>query len=72
MAGRLKIWYDDEGDYLEFYTAKKKGIFEDLGNGIFKRVDIKTNKVIGFGILHFKKKMKKNKEFEFPVRVNVV
>ncbi len=68
----LKVWYDEEGDYLEFSMAKKKGIFKDDGTGIFKRIDPKTNEVIGFGVINFRKKLKKNKSIDLPLKIKVL
>ena len=68
----LSVWYDEEGDYLEFSMAKRKGIFEDNGHGIFRRIDPKTNEVIGFGVMNFKKKLRKNKRIDLPIKIKVV
>ena len=68
----LTVWYDEEGDYLEFSITKRKGIFEDDGHGIFKRIDPNTKDVIGFGVINFKKKLKKSKHINLPIRVKVL
>ena len=68
----LKVWYDEEGDYLEISISKKKGVFVDDGHGVFKRIDPKTKKVIGFGVINFKKKLRKNKHINLPINVKVV
>ncbi|MBI2232978.1 MAG: hypothetical protein HYU56_03590 [Candidatus Aenigmarchaeota archaeon] len=68
----IKVWYDEDGDYLEFSMTKKKGIFEDDGRGIFRRIDPKTKDVIGFGVINFKKKLRKNKHIDLPIKIKVV
>ena len=58
----LNIYYDEEGDFLELCIGSKKGgTFKNLGKGIFKRIDDKTNKITGIAIHGFKKRTKGNK-----------
>lgn len=52
---------------MEVSSEKKKGYFEDLGNGIFKRVDEDGN-TIGFAILNTKKR--EDKEISVPFEIN--
>ena len=68
----IKVWYDEEGDYLEFSMSRRKGVFEDDGHGVFKRIDPKTKEVIGFGVINFKKKLRKNKHIDLPIKIKVV
>ncbi len=51
MAKEIKIWYDEEGDYLEVLFEKKAGYFKETANAaVMEKVDSK-GKVIGFSIL---------------------
>lgn len=51
MAKKIKIWYDEEGDYLEVLFEKKAGYFKETANdAVMEKVDSK-GKVIGFSIL---------------------
>lgn len=51
MGKEIKIWYDKEGDYLEFLFERKKGYFVETENdAVMKKVDEEGN-VIGFSIL---------------------
>ena len=51
MGKEIKIWYDKEGDYLEFLFERKKGYFVETENdAVMKKVDEEGN-VIGFYIL---------------------
>ena len=40
-VARLKVWFDEEGDFLEVTFAKRKGSFRSIGPDIFERVDAK-------------------------------
>ncbi len=63
MKGELNLYYDEEGDFLEFHIGKyTEGYFKNLGNGIFERKDKKTDKVTGIAIMGFKKRTKGLKE----------
>lgn len=67
--GKMRIWYDEEGDYLEFGLTQKKGYFKDAGDDIWERVDERGH-ILGLAILNFKKRMAKNKtELKLPVEV---
>lgn len=59
--GRLSVWYDEDGDYLEITREDTEGSFKDLGDGIFERVDEEGN-TIGFAVLN----VSKRKERELP------
>lgn len=66
----MKIWYDEEGDYLEITTGDAKGFMKDLGDDTWERVDEHGN-IIGIGILGFKKRMKGSKtEISLPLTVS--
>ena len=56
---KMKIWYDEEGDYLELGFGKKKGYMKDIGNDMWERIE--EGKVVGISILNFKKRLKKGK-----------
>ena len=72
MKEKINIYYDEEGDFLEITMGKPtKGHFKNLGDGIFKRIDEKTNKVKGFMIHSFKKRTEKDKEIKFTLPVKM-
>ncbi|OGP27093.1 MAG: hypothetical protein A2038_08935 [Deltaproteobacteria bacterium GWA2_57_13] len=56
--GKMKVWYDREGDFLEVTFQEGKGYMRDLGDDIFERVD-EQGKVIGFSILNLSKRDQK-------------
>ncbi len=42
--GKMNIWFDEEGDFLEITSVpSKKGFFKDVGNDIWERVDTNCN-----------------------------
>ena len=58
---RLKVWFDEEGNFLEVTFARRKGSFRSIGPDIYERVDSK-GKVIGFAIFNFMKHDRKTVE----------
>jgi len=47
----VRVWYDQEGDYLEVIFARRAGYFRETENdAIMEKVDEEGN-VIGFSIL---------------------
>ncbi len=73
MKGKMSIYYDEEGDYLEIYIDGASPTYgEEIGDDItlFKR-EI-TDEVVGIGILNFKKRAKslKDMKINLPFSVN--
>ena len=51
MGKEIKVWYDQEGDYLEVLFDRKEGFFKETENdSVMEKVD-KDGEVIGFSIL---------------------
>ena len=51
MGKEIKIWYDEEGDYLEVLFERKKGYFRETENdAVMEKVDEGGN-IIGFSVL---------------------
>ena len=65
-VARLKVWFDEEGDFLEVTFVKRRGSFRSIGPDIFERVDTKGN-VIGFAIFNFMKHDRKTVEIPLEV-----
>ena len=53
--GKISVWYDKEGDFLEVIFQECKGYMRDLGDDIFERVDEQGN-MVGFAIFNFSKR----------------
>lgn len=52
MGKKIKIWYDEEGDYLEVLFERKAGHFRETSiDAVMEKVDDKGN-IIGFSILN--------------------
>ena len=55
--GKLNLYYDEEGDFLEIGIGGwVEGHFKNLGRGVFERGDEKTGKIMGIAIMGFKKR----------------
>jgi hypothetical protein len=54
--GKMKLWFDEEGDFLEIGFGEKKGHFRDIGNDVWERVE--EGVVRGIAILNFKTRTK--------------
>jgi uncharacterized protein YuzE len=68
----MKVYYDEEGDFLEFNIGEpKKGFSEEVENGIFIRKDEETGEILGIGILSFKKRSGNLKEISLNLPVSV-
>jgi len=68
--GKMKIWFDEEGDFLEIGLGDKKGHFRDIGNDVWERVE--EGVVKGVAILNFKKRTKgKRAEIDLPLKITL-
>lgn len=67
--GKMKVWYDADGDYLELGVTGQKGYFKDVGHDIWERVDTKGH-IIGVAIANFlKRQARTRKEVELPLDI---
>ena len=72
MKGKMSIYYDEEGDYLEiFIESNRPNYGEDIASGITIFKDEETDEVIGIGILNFRKKAKNLKEINLNLPFDV-
>ena len=72
MKERMRVYYDEEGDFLEISAGKPARCYaSEVEPGVFLRKDEKTEEVKSIGILGFKKRSKPLKEIELdlPIRV---
>lgn len=60
MAKKIvKLWYDQEGDYLEVIFEQKEGYFRETENDqVMEKVDQEGN-ILGFSVLNVSKVRKK-------------
>ena len=72
MSNELNLYYDEEGDFLELNVGDyTEGYFKNLGEGIFERVDKKTNKVTGIAIHGFKKRTQGLKDIKLTLPIKI-
>lgn len=50
----LKVWYDQEADYLEVVFEDAPAALEEIGDDIFER-RAPDGRVVGFAVLNFSK-----------------
>ena len=73
MKGPMRVYYDEEGDFLEISVGNPSKCYaSELGQGVFLRIDEKSEEVKSIGILGFKKRTKdlKDIKLDIPVEVN--
>ena len=62
----IKVWYDQEGDYLEVMFNQKKGYFRQTqSDQVMEKIDERGN-ILGFSILKVSKLRRK------PLEVTLV
>ena len=74
MKGKMRVYYDEEGDYLEIRIGDPTENYgEDVNDNITIFKDEKTDEIVGIGILNFKKKTSLNNlEIDLPIDINFV
>ncbi len=73
MKGKLSIYYDEDGDYLEIFTKTGRPSYgEDILSGVTIFKDEETEEIIGISILNFKKKTSEINQMELnlPFEIN--
>jgi uncharacterized protein YuzE len=54
MAATVKVWYDQEGDFLEVVFEDTPASLEEIDDDIFER-RTRDGRVIGFSVFNFSK-----------------
>lgn len=73
MKGKMNIYYDEKGDYLEIFIAGESPTYgEDIGDDITLFKSESTDEVVGIGILNFKARAKSLQDIKLnlPFEVN--
>ena len=73
MKGPMRVYYDEEGDFLEISVGKPTKCYSsEVKPGVFLRIDEKSEEVKSVGILSFKKRSKdlQDIKLDIPVEVN--
>ncbi|MBU3923824.1 MAG: DUF2283 domain-containing protein [Nanoarchaeota archaeon] len=73
MKGQLRIYYDEEGDFLEIRVGEARSNYgEERSDDITIFKDTETDEVVGIGILNFKKRANlRNFEVVLPVDIGL-
>jgi uncharacterized protein YuzE len=72
MKGPMRVYYDEEGDFLEISVGKPtKSYAEEVQEGVFIRKDEATEEIKSVGILSFKKRAKALQNIEVGVPVEI-
>ena len=72
MKGAMRVYYDEEGDFLEISVGKPTECYADqVEPGIFLRKDEKTDEIKSIGILGFKKRSRNLKDIEVSLPVKM-
>lgn len=72
MKGKMNLYYDEEGDFLEIgISSGVGGHFKNLGSGIFKRIDEETGEVMGIAVMGFKKRTQDLKEVKISLPIKI-
>lgn len=73
MEGKMRIYYDEEGDYLTIFIGESKSNYgEDIEEDVTLFKDQKTDEIIGIGILNFREHTKDLKDIlvNVPIKIN--
>ena len=73
MEGEMRVYYDEEGDYLTIFVGDSRPNYgEDISEEITIFKDNETDEIIGIGILNFKERAKSLSEMELklPFKIN--
>ncbi len=70
----MRVYYDEEGDYLEIRVGEPTENYgEDINDDITIFKDEKTDEVVGIGILNFRKRANLNNlEVDLPIDISFV
>jgi len=72
MEGKMSIYYDDEGDYLEIFIENSSPTYgEDIGDDVtlFKKEG--SDEIVGIGVLNFRKRAKSLDDIKINLPFNV-
>ena len=58
IKGKVHFFYDAECDVLNSYIKKPKPIKSiEMGNGILIHINPKCQKIVGFAVLHYRRRI---------------
>ncbi len=73
MKGKMRVYYDEEGDILEIFLGEPTpSYFNEIEDDLFKGRDEKTNELKGFKIFNFRKRGgMKNIKINLPANIKI-
>ncbi len=73
MKGKMRVYYDDEADYLEIRIGDPTPNYgEELSDDMTLFKDEKTDEIVGIGIMNFKSKTNLNNlEINLPLDIGL-
>jgi uncharacterized protein YuzE len=74
MEKQMRIYYDEEGDFLQImFTESRKDYGDHVNKDIVLFKDEKTDELIGIGIYNFKKQSQNLKDImvSLPVKITL-
>jgi uncharacterized protein YuzE len=73
MKGKMRVYYDEEGDYLEIRIGEPgENYGEELSKDVTIFKDEKTDEIVGVGILNLKDKTNLNNlGIELPIDIGL-
>lgn len=72
MRAPMRVYYDEEGDFLEISIGRPVKCYADeIKPGVFLRKDEKTEEIKSVGILGFKKRSKQQSDIEIQLPIKV-
>ncbi len=73
MKGKMRVYYDDEADYLEIRIGDPMPNYgEELSDDMTLFKDEKTDEIVGIGIMNFKSKTNLNNlEINLPLDIGL-
>ncbi len=72
MKGQMRVYYDEEGDFLEIRVGKPTENYGDhISEDIVLFKDEKTNETVGIGIFNFKKRIKNLQEIKLALPLDI-
>ena len=72
MEGKTRIYYDEEGDYLEIFIENSSSTYgEDIEDDITLFKKESDGVVVGIGILNFRERTKSLKDIKLDLPFNI-
>ena len=72
MKGQMRVYYDEEGDYLEIRIAEPRENYGDhVTDDIVIFRDEETDEAVGIGIFNFKKRAKSLQKIKLDLPIDI-